>query len=91
MKTLINSSNLGMLSHWTDLVQVEDGDKAVRTVHEYGDIRFQKHQVGSYLIETQVNQMGMPCAYFPISAKKAERFMAMPIEQAVAAMEREAA
>jgi hypothetical protein len=91
MKTIINSSEIGMLSHWTNLVQVEEGDKALRTVQEYGDIRFQKHQVGSYLIETQVNQSGMPCAYFLISANKAEQLMAMPIEQAVAAMEREVA
>lgn len=91
MKTIINSSDLGMLSHWTNLVQVEEGDKAVRTVQEYEDIRFQKHPVGSYLVESQVNQQGMPCAYSPISAKKAEKFIAMPIEQAVAAMEREVA
>lgn len=92
MKTIINSSDLGMLPHWTNLVQIEAGDKkALRTVQEYGDIRFQTHQVGSYLIETQVNRQGAIHAYFKISAKKAEKFMAMPIAQAVAAMEREVA
>lgn len=91
MKTIINSSDLGMLSHWTNLVQIEEGDGALRTVQEYGDIRFQKHPAGSYLIETQVNQSGMPHAYSPVSEKKAMRFMAMPTEQAVAAMEREVA
>ena len=90
MKTIINSSDLGMLSHWTNLVQIEEGDGAVRTTDGSVD-RFVRFPAGSYLIETQVNQSGMPHAYSPVSEKKAMRFMAMPTEQAVAAMEREVA
>ncbi len=89
MKTIINSSNMGMSRHWTNLVQVEEEDKALRTVQKYGDIKFQKNQVNSYLIETQVNQSDMPISYYPVSRKKAEKFMEMPIEQAIEAMERE--
>lgn len=90
MKTIINSSDLGMLSHWTNLVQVEEGDKALRTTDGSVD-RYRRFPAGTHLIETQVNQQGMPHCYFLISAKKAEKFMAMPIEQAVAAMEMEVA
>lgn len=90
MKTIINSSDLGMLSHWTNLVQAEAGDKAVRMVED-GQDWYQHHPAGIYLIEAQVNQQGAIHAYFKISAKKAEKFMAMPIEQAVAAMEMEVA
>lgn len=90
MKTIINSSDLGMLRHWTNLVQVEEGDKAVRMVDGCQDW-CQHHPAGTYLIETQVNQQGAIHAYFKISVKKAEKFMTMPIEQAVAAMEREVA
>jgi hypothetical protein len=89
MKTIINSSDMGMSIHWTNLVQVEKKDKALRTVQKYGDIKSQTHPVGSYLIETQVNQSDMPISYYPISVKKAEKFMAMPIEQAIEEMERE--
>lgn len=91
MKTIINSSDLGMLHHWTNLVQIEEGDGDLRTVQDFGDIRFQKHPTGSYLIQMQVNQEGAPICYAPVSEKKAARFMAMSIEQAVAAMEREVA
>jgi hypothetical protein len=91
MKTIINSSDLGMLRHWTNLVQIEEGDGALRTVQDFGDIRFQKHPAGTYLIETQVNQSEMPHAYSQVSEKKAAKFMAMTTEQAVAAMEREVA
>lgn len=34
MKTVINSSDLGMLSHWTNLVQIEEGDGALNTVQD---------------------------------------------------------
>ena len=91
MKTIINSSEIGMLSHWTDLVQVEEGDGALRTVQDFGDLRYQKHPAGSYLIHMQVNQQGAPTCYAPVSEKKAARFVAMATEQAVAAMEREVA
>lgn len=91
MKTVINSSDLGMLRHWANLVQIEEGDGALSTVQDFGDIRYQKHPAGSYLIQMQVNQQGAPVSYFPVSEKKATRFMAMPTEQAVAAMEREVA
>ena len=90
MKTLINSSEIGMLSHWTDLVQVEEGDKAVRVVED-GQDWFQHHPAGTYLIETQDNRQGAIHAYYKISAERAEKFMSMPIEQAVRAMEREVA
>lgn len=90
MKTLINSSEIGMLSHWTNLVQVEEGDGALRTTDGSVD-RYRRFPVGTYLIETQVNQMHSPRCFFTISAKNAEKFLAMPIEQAVAAMEREVA
>ena len=91
MKTIINSSDIGMLSHWTNLVQIEEGDGALSTVQDFGDIRYQKHPAGSYLIQMQVNQEGTPICYAPISGKKAARFMAMTTSQAVAAMEREVA
>ena len=90
MKTIINSSDLGMLHHWTNLVQIEEGDKAVRMVKD-GQDWFQHPPVGTYLIETQLNQQGAIHAYFKISDKKAEKFIAMTTEQAVAAMEREMA
>jgi len=90
MKTIINSSEIGMLRHWTNLMQTEEGDKALRTTDGSVD-RYRRFPTGTYLIETQVNQQGMPHCYFPISAKKAEKFMAMSIEQAVAAMEKEVA
>ena len=91
MKTIINSSDLGMLSHWTNLVQVEGGEGALSTVQDFGDLRYQKHPAGSYLIQMQTNQQGAPICYAPVSAPKAARFMAMTTSQAVAAMEREVA
>jgi hypothetical protein len=89
MKTLINSSEIGMLSHWTNLVRAEEGEKPLRMPEDCRDF-WRVPKAGTYLIETQVNQMGAIRAYFPISAEKAEKFMAMPIEQAVKAMGREA-
>lgn len=89
MKTIINSSEIGMLSHWTNLVQIEEGDGALSTVQDFGDLRHQKHPAGSYLIQMQTNQQGAPVCYAPVSEKKAARFLDMTTEQAVAAMERE--
>jgi|EPASupsiteSAE347_1022098.scaffolds.fasta_scaffold00433_40 hypothetical protein len=91
MKTIINSSEIGMLRHWTNLVQAEEGDGALQTVQDFGDLRYQKHPAGSYLIQMQPNQQGAPVCYAPISEKKAARLMAMTTSQAVAAMEREVA
>lgn len=88
MKTIINSSDIGMLRHWTNLVQVEDGDKAVRMVDGCQDW-FQHHPAGTYLIETQVNQQAAIRAYHKISAEKAEKFLAMPVREAVKAMDEE--
>lgn len=88
METILNSSQLGMLSHWTNLVRVEAEDRAVRMVEDDRDW-FQHHPVGTYLIETQVNQMGALRAYTKISEKKAAKFMAMSLAQAVRAMELE--
>lgn len=90
MKTIINSSEIGMLSHWTNLVQVEEGDKAVRMVEDCQDW-FQHHPAGTYLIETQVNQQGAIRAYHKISAEKAKKFLTMPIREAVEAMEKDVA
>ena len=90
MRTVINSSDIGMLHHWTNMVQIEEGDKAVRMVKDCQDW-FQHHPIGTYLIETQLNQQGAIHAYSKISDKRAEKFMNMTTEQAVAEMEREVA
>ena len=90
MKTIINSSDLGMRVHWDNLVQTEKGDKAVRMVEGCHDW-YQRHPAGTYLIETQMNRQGVILSYSKISAEKAAKFIAMPIEKAVWAMEREVA
>jgi hypothetical protein len=86
MKTIINSSNL-MHDDFTNLVQIEDGDGAVRMVEETSDW-FQHHKPGTYLIEHYLNKQGSVKSYFKIDAPFAEKLMKMSIDEAYKTMDK---
>jgi hypothetical protein len=86
MKDIINSSNR-MRTEWTNLVQIEEGDKAVRTSDGSVD-RYKRFPTRQYLIEGQLNQQGAPHWYVPISEKFAQKLIDMDIDEAVEAMRR---
>lgn len=65
MKTIVNSDNK-MRNHWTNLVQVEAGDKAYRMIENCREW-FQHHPAGTYLVESQVNDMGAVISYAKVS------------------------
>ena len=86
MKDVINSSNK-MRDEWTNLIRVENGDKAFRMVEDGRDW-YQHWPEGTYLIEGQMNRQGAPHWYVKISEKYAEKLMGMEIDEAVEAMRR---
>lgn len=84
MKTIINSSNV-MRDGFTNLVQVEEGDSAVRMVDGQTDW-FQHNVPGTYLIEYFSNTMGSIKSYFKINPQFAEKLINMSIDEAYKAM-----
>lgn len=87
MKVVIDSSDK-MRDAWTSLVQIEDGDPAVRMVKDGRDW-WQKWPAGKYLIWEQLNRSGAPSAYSEVSDRFVEKLLEMDsIEEAYQAMRR---
>jgi hypothetical protein len=84
MKIIINSSNV-MRNSFTNLVQIEDGDGAVRMVDGQTDW-FQHHVSDTYLIEHFLNQQRSIKSYVKINAQFAEKLMEMSIDEAYRTM-----
>lgn len=90
MKVIIDSSNV-MRDAWASLVQIEEGDEAVRM---YADGRewYQRWPAGKYLIWEQMSRSGAPSAYTEVSDRFVAKLLAMEsIEEAYQAMRRYAA
>jgi len=86
MEKVINSTNQ-MRDSWTNLVRVEAADEAFRMVEDGRDW-YQHWPEGTYLIEGQMNRSMALKWYVKISAKAAQKFMAMDIDEAYEAMRR---
>lgn len=92
MKIIVNSDDK-MRRAWTNLVQVESTDKALRMVENCREW-FQHHPAGTYLVESQVNTIGAKVSYAKVSEKFAQKVMAaaeMDIEIAIRMMGEEVA
>lgn len=86
MKVVIDSSDK-MRDAWASLVQIEEGDEAVRMVAD-GREWWQHWPAGKYLIWEQMNRSGAPSAYSEVSPKMVEKLLTMDIEEAYQAMRR---
>lgn len=86
MKIIIDSSNK-MRVAWASLVEIEEGDGAVRMCADGRDW-YQKWPAGKKLIWEQINQQGAPSAYSEVSENFVKKLLAMDIDEAYEAMRR---
>lgn len=89
MKVIIDSSNI-MRDAWASLVQIEEGDEAVRMVADGRDW-YQTWPAGKYLIWEQMNRSRAPSAYSEVSDSFVAKLLRMRIEEAYQAMRRHTA